>query len=776
MGKYKLVIVESPAKAKTIEKYLGDGYKVIASKGHIIDLPKKGFGVNLETFDWEIETIEGKEETIEMIKKMAKDASEIYLASDADREGEAIAFHIRDIIKRKDAHRVLFNAITKPEILRAINNPLKLDEKKYEAQKTRRILDRIVGYKISPILWKKLQAGLSAGRVQSVALRLIVDRESEINNFIPEKTFQITAFLEKDNKIFESKFYGEDIKKRKSIESEEYAKEILEKIKNKKFNVIDILNKEKKQNPTAPFTTSKLQQEAAYKLGFDSKKTMQIAQKLYEGINLKNFGQQGLITYMRTDSVRTDPSAVDAVRKYIDHKYGSNYVPLEQIIHAKKKADSKIQDAHEAIRPTNLELEPDKIKTDLDKDEYLLYLLIWNKFVASQMKPAELDTTTISFEVENLIFKTSGSVLKFDGFKKVYQEAKKEKQIKKDDKKEEDETESEDESSEIPLLEKGESIEQKKDALLQEKWTTPPARFNDGTLVEELEKKGIGRPATYAAIIANIVGRQYIQKNKDNRYIPTELGINLCKMLVAGFPNQMDISFTAKMEDNLDDIESGILSWKDTLKVFWLQLAESIKNVDQLLPNIQQEVGSVPAHLKTDIKCTDCETGFYLKRKGNNGDFLACSNYPNCKSTKNYKMNKKNKIEIVEMKKTYHDSETCNICSKKMVIVKGKNGKFLSCDDYPKCKGVKPMPLKFSCPSCQTGSLVERKSKEGKVFFGCSKYPECKHVTWNKPINQKCTKCENIWVEEVVFKDKETKKKKSFVVCPKCKHKDKKLG
>lgn len=769
-NKYKLVIVESPAKAKTIEKYLGEGYKVIASKGHIMDLPKKGFGIDLNSFDWEIVPIEGKEDTIDQIRKIAQDASEVFLASDADREGEAIAFHIRDIIKRKDAHRVLFNAITKSEITKAISNPQKLDLKKYEAQKTRRILDRIVGYKISPVLWKKMQAGLSAGRVQSVALRLIVERENEIVNFKPEKSFGITIYLSKNGKNFEAKFFGDNIKKRLFLEDETLSKSIFEKIKGKEAQVVEVLKQEKKQNPTAPFTTSKLQQEAAYKLGFDSKKTMQIAQKLYEGINLASYGQQGLITYMRTDSVRTDPSAIEAVRKHIEGKYGLNYVPSQAVVHIKKKTDVKAQDAHEAIRPTNLDLEPDKIKGDLDKDEFLLYSLIWNKFVASQMKPAELDSTTVFLDVNGYIFKSTGSVLKFDGFKKVYEEAKKEKQIKKQDESEEEDVA--DNSGELPLLEKDEKINQIKDPVLAEKWTTPPARFNDGTLVEELEKKGIGRPATYAAIISNIFARKYIDKNKENRYFPTDLGKNLCNLLIDGFPKQMDVTFTASMENNLDEVENGTIQWDSVLKTFWLDLKAQIEAVNLKLPDIAVDEKTIPAQLKTGLKCLECESGEYIIRKGSKGDFLACSKYPVCKSTKNFKKTKNNKIEFVEAKKTYHSSETCSLCSSKMAIIKGKNGKFLSCDNYPNCKGVKPMPLDFKCNTCSDGLLVSKKSSKGTIFYGCSKYPTCKNVVWNKPVTQKCKKCEYDWVEEVVYKDKETKKKKTFVVCPKCKNKD----
>lgn len=769
-NKYKLVIVESPAKAQTIEKYLGAGYKVVASKGHIQDLPKKAFGVDLDTFECEVVTIDGKADTIKEIQNLAKNASEIFLASDPDREGEAIAFHLRDIVKRKDAHRVLFNAITKSAILQAIQNPLKLDDKKYEAQQTRRILDRIVGYKISPILWKKLQAGLSAGRVQSVALRLVVEREEEILNFVPEKTYQLTAYLEKDGQVFESKYYGDNIKKKISLDDEVKAKAIVEAIKNQEFKVVDIFNREKKQNPTAPFTTSKLQQEAAYKLGFNSKKTMQIAQKLYEGITLKQHGRQGLITYMRTDSVRSEPAAIDSARKFIEDKYGANYVPKDVIIHSKKKSDSKTQDAHEAIRPTNMDYEPDSIKMDLDRDEYLLYQLIWNKFVASQMKPAELDQTTISFEVAGSIFKTSGSVLKFDGFKRLYQEAQKEKQVKKTTTEEEDDDD-DSSSKDLPLLAIDELLKQNKEALLQEKWTTPPARFNDGTLIEELEKRGIGRPSTYAAIISNISDRQYVAKNKDNRYFPSELGTKLCNMLVTNFPVQMDITFTSKMENKLDEIEAGDQDYKELLKDFWSQLKQAIDEVQKNLPNIQVDPKEIPQHLKSGIKCLDCHQGEYIIRKGSNGDFLACSRYPDCKSTKNFKKGKKG-VEIVEAKKTYHATELCNICQSKMVVKKGLNGKFLSCEKYPTCKGVKPMPMDFTCATCNEGKLVKRKSKAGKEFYGCSKYPACNQVYWNKPVTQECSKCQHEWVEEITYKDKDTKKKKVFVQCPKCKNKE----
>lgn len=773
-GKYKLVIVESPAKAQTIEKYLGTGFKVVASKGHIRDLPKKAFGVNLDTFECDIETIDGKADTIKMLQNMAKDASEVFLASDPDREGEAISFFIRDVIKRKDARRVLFHAIDKKAILAAMQNPGDLDEKKFEAQQTRRILDRIVGYKISPILWRKLQSGLSAGRVQSVALRMIVEREEEIQNFVPEKTYHLIAYLEKDGKVFETKYFGDNASKKTPLEDETIANNIIAAIKDQDFLVVDVQNKEKKQNPTAPFTTSKLQQEAAYKLGFNAKKTMQIAQKLYEGIDLKGHGRNGLITYMRTDSVRSEPGAIQNARDYIEQKFGKDYLPTDPIMHtAKKKGDAKVQDAHEAIRPTHLEFDPDSIKLDLDREEYLLYQLIWKKFIASQMKPAEIDQTVITFQVAgNNFFKTTGSVLRFDGFKKLYQEQQKEKQVKKDSGEEEEADESSSDSKELPLIAVNDLLKQNKPATLQEKWTTPPPRFNDGTLVEELEKRGIGRPATYAAIISNITDRQYVTKNKEERYLPTELGVKLCKMLVSSFPVQMDIAFTSKMEGNLDEIEEGTKDYKELLKDFWQQLKTTIDAVQAALPDIQTGPREIPAHLKTGIKCKVCSEGEYVIRKGSNGDFLACSKYPECKSTQNFKRNKKGQVEIVEPKKTYHPTEMCSICGSKMVVKKGPNGKFLSCEKYPTCKGVKPFPLDFICAKCGEGHLVKRKSKAGKEFYGCSKYPACDQVYWNKPVEQECSKCKHEWVEEITYKDKETKKKKVFVQCPKCKNKE----
>jgi DNA topoisomerase-1 len=748
--KYKLVIVESPSKAKTIEKYLGPDYRVIASKGHIMDLPKKKLGVDLLDFSTEIVPIEGKESTISEIIKMAKDASIIYLASDDDREGESIAFHLRTVTKRLDSKRVIFNVITKSAIIDAINNPVELDQKKYEAQQSRRILDRLIGYKISPILWEKIQPGLSAGRVQSVTLKIIVKREEEILKFIPERWFDILADFSFDEIKFQSKFIGENKDTTSKIKDKKEVDDILASIKGLPFNITDIQTKDKILTTQPPYTTSKLQQEASSKLGFGAKQTMQVAQKLYEGIEIRGVGRTGLITYMRTDSVRSEPVAVDTVRQLIKDTYGESFLNKDIIVHKQKKTDSKVQDAHEAIRPANLTLSPTSIKGDLTNDEFLLYQLIWNKFIASQMSDSISEITTNTLKVDKYFFVTKGSVLKFEGYKKVFNELK-----EKDD----------DEEDSLPLLTIGQSLVPTKDPYYTEKASSPPPRFNEGSLVKELEDKGIGRPATYANIISNIEDRKYVEKNKDKRYNPTELGTNLCHFLDLHFPDQMDISFTSKTEQSLDDIEEGNILYKDLLKHFWEGLFKEIEKVQIALPSIKRE-GSLDKNSylaklieasKTGIKCKECE-GEYLVKKGTKGEFLACSKYPECKSTKNFEKDKKGVISIIDGFKKNYSGELCNLCGKKMVIIEGKNGKFLSCEDYPNCKSTQAMPSKASCPKCKIGKLVERKTKAGKFFHGCNKYPSCDFVVWDELVFKKCKHCNN----DFLIKDLKNKKKICF--------------
>jgi DNA topoisomerase-1 len=592
LGTYDLVVVESPSKAKTIKKYLGKGYQVVASNGHIKDLPKSKLGVDVkDDFAIDLVPITGKKDKIERIQELAKHANHIYLAPDMDREGEAIAFHLAEEIgKKKKIFRVVFNAVTKTAVKNAIDNPTELNQPMYDSQKTRRVLDRLVGYKISPILWDKVQRGISAGRVQSVALRVIVDREEEIKKFNPEKWFSIQGELEKKNIGFEVRYYGETSNKKTELDgadAEKLAKKVLTDIKGKALKAIEVKKKERKQNPTAPFTTSKLQQEAANKLGFTAKKTMMIAQMLYEGVQLRDHGLQGLITYMRTDSVRTEPEAMKAVREFIKKKYGKDFLSLEEITY-KKKGTSKVQDAHEAIRPTSLEFTPDEVRGDLDADQQKLYELIWNKFISSQMSQAVIDQTTVTFESHGHFFKSNGSIIKFPGFRTVYLESMAEKQSKKD----EDSEESDDpKSGLLPEISEGEIFSPKKAIDMEEHWTSPPPRFNEASLVKALEEDGIGRPSTYAAIISNIQDRGYVEKT-ENRFIPTELGSVVCKMLIESFPDVMDIEFTAKVEELLDKIEEGDIHWKKVLREFWKGFELTLEKAKEEMKNLKKTIDS----------------------------------------------------------------------------------------------------------------------------------------------------------------------------------------
>lgn len=755
LGEYSLVVVESPSKAKTIKKYLGRNYQVMASNGHIKDLPKSKLGVDVtNNFSVELIPITGKKDKIEKIRELSKKANEIFLAPDPDREGEAIAFHIAEEIGgRKKINRVLFNAVTKKAVLEAMERPTSLDQKKYDSQKTRRILDRLVGYKISPILWEKIQRGLSAGRVQSVALRIIVDRENSINEFNPEQWFSVHAQLEKDNNILNAKYYGEDVNKKSDLTDENQVKSILEKIKDQKFIVVDIKRKERRQNPTPPFTTSKLQQEAVNKLGFTTKKTMMLAQKLYEGINLSKHGMQGLITYMRTDSVRSDAEMLNALREYIVENYGKENLSKEPILYKKKKG-SKIQDAHEAIRPTNLEFSPDEVKDDLTPDELKLYTLIWNKFVSSQMEQAIIDQTTVMFEVNGHYFKAFGSSLKFSGFRTVYLESIAENQSTKEDK---DDTEDDIaiKSEILPDLTIDEKLSVKDEIQSQEHWTAPPPRYSEATLVKELEEQGIGRPSTYASIISNILDRGYVEKN-ENRFLPTELGIVVCRMLLESFPDIMDIAFTAKIEEFLDKIEEGNIKWKKVLNDFWNGFEKTLVKAKEEMKNLKKQL------IPTGIKCLKCEEGEYFIKWGRNGQFFACSKYPRCNSTQDFKKHLDGTYEIVP--KNYA-KDPCPNCGKRLVIKKGRYGRFLTCEEYPDCDVTLPFTLDVKCPVCKTGNFAEKKSRYGKIFYGCSNYPDCNNAMWTLPRDYPCPACGH-----PVMGQRETKRSGKHLQCPKCKH------
>jgi DNA topoisomerase-1 len=755
-GNYDLVVVESPSKAKTIKKYLGKGYQVVASNGHIKDLPKSKLGVDVkDDFALDLVPITGKKDKIERIQELAKHANIIYLAPDMDREGEAIAFHLAEEIgKKKTIHRVVFNAVTKTAVKHAIENPTILNQPMYDSQKTRRVLDRLVGYKISPILWDKVQRGISAGRVQSVALRVIVDREDLIKQFVSEKWFSIQGELEKKNINFEVRYYGEEQNKKTELDGndgEKLAKKVVADIKGKALKVIDVKKKERRQNPTAPFTTSKLQQEAANKLGFTAKRTMMVAQMLYEGVQLRDHGLQGLITYMRTDSVRTEPEAMKSVRDYVSKKYGKDFLSAEEIVY-KKKGTSKVQDAHEAIRPTNLEFTPDEVRGDLDADQQKLYELIWNKFISSQMSPAVIDQTTVTFESAGHFFKSNGSIIKFPGFRTVYLDSIAEKQSRKN---EDNEETDEPKTGLLPDIAEGETFQQKKTIESEEHWTSPPPRFNEASLVKALEEDGIGRPSTYAAIISNIQDRNYVEKI-ENRFIPTELGTVVCKMLVESFPDVMDIEFTARVEEMLDKIEEGEINWKKVLREFWKGFELTLEKAKDEMKNLKKQ--SIP----TGVHCRKCADGEYQIKWGKNGQFLACSNYPDCNSTEDFKRTLDGVIHIVEKE---FAKDPCPTCGKRMAIKKGKYGKFLACEDYPQCATTLPFTIDVQCPECKVGKFAEKKSRFGKLFYGCSNYPACTNAMWTKPFAFDCPGC-----GYPVMGEKFTKKSGKQLECPKCRH------
>jgi DNA topoisomerase I len=751
---YHLVIVESPSKAKTIKKYLGKDFQVIASNGHIKDLPKSKLGVDVKgDFSLDIVPITGKKDKIDRIVAMAKNAENIYLAPDPDREGEAIAFHILEEIgiKRKNVYRVLFNAITQTAVKAAIENPEKLDTKKYDSQKTRRVLDRLVGYKISPILWEKVQRGLSAGRVQSVALRIIVDREDEIGKFISEPWYSIHALFEKQNELFEAKYYGASPDKKQELKEKALAESIVKDVLGKTFKVTDVQARERRQNPTPPFTTSKLQQEGANKLGFTAKKTMMVAQKLYEGIALRDHGTQGLITYMRTDSVRTTPEAITEVREFIQKNYGPEYLPKAPLQYQNKKSSTNVQDAHEAIRPTSLQFTPEEVKGDLEADEWKLYSLIWNKFISSQMEQAVIDQTTVTLEVAGHYFKANGSVIKFPGFRKVFLEsmAEKSSQIEKDD----------DEAAQkatgvLPPLKVDEKLDPKKAVENLEHWTSPPPRYSEASLVKELEEQGIGRPSTYASIISNIQDRGYVQK-AENRFSPTELGVVVCRLLIKSFPDVMDVEFTAKVEELLDKIEEGSISWKVVLKDFWKGFEQTLEKAKEEMKDLKKQ--SIP----TEIKCVKCESGIYHIKWGKNGQFLACSNYPDCNSTEDFHKALDGTITIVPKQ---FAKDPCPTCNKRLAIKTGKFGRFLACEEYPQCKTTLPFTVDVVCPKCKVGKFAEKKSRFGKMFYGCSHYPNCENALWHRPANRGCKKCGHSFMLEHI-----TKKIGPHYYCPECK-------
>lgn len=751
-----LVIVESPAKAKTIKKYLGKGYSVIASVGHVIDLPERELGVDVEKdFAPKYVVIKGKAKVLKEITDAAKGVEDVFLAPDPDREGEAIAWHIATEIRKSFAKgsksakggktaskaphilRARFNEITAKAVKQAIESPVALDQNLFEAQQARRILDRLVGYRISPLLWEKVQRGLSAGRVQSVAVRIVCEREAAIEAFVPTEYWSVVANLEGSlPPPFEAKLAKIDGKEAK-IADQTNAYSIVSEIKKQQFKLSEIKKTERRRNPAPPFITSKLQQEAARKLGFTAKKTMAIAQGLYEGVEIGDEGSVGLITYMRTDSTRVSDAAITEVRAFINTRFGAEFLPEKPVFYKSRRG---AQDAHEAIRPTSLEYPPERVEAFLDRDSLRLYDLIWKRFVASQMKPAVYDQTVFDIEAGRFLLRAVGQVLKFPGFISVYIED--EDEIAEKD---------EEENPTLPDLKQGEILK-----LLgidpHQHFTQPPPRFTEASLVKELEEKGIGRPSTYAAIMSTIQEKGYVQK-LEGRFRPSDLGKLVNELLVKSFPAVLDVGFTAQMENELDEVEDGRRSWVAALHDFYGPFETALSQARSKMRNVKRE------HVKTDIKCEKCGSAMVIKW-GRHGEFLACSAYPECRATKEFKRSEDGQI-IIE--KTEVISELCELCGSPMVKKRGKFGEFLACSKYPECKGARSLGTGVNCPECSKGELVQRRSKRGKIFYSCDRYPSCKFAVWDKPVAGPCPECGSpILVEKISRKGGE-----SSIACPK---------
>ncbi|MGA9245723.1 MAG: type I DNA topoisomerase [Silvibacterium sp.] len=808
-----LVIVESPAKAKTINKYLGKGFTVEASLGHIMDLPKNKIGVDLTdgTFEPELIVIPGKEKVVEKLRKLAKGADSVYLAPDPDREGEAIAAHLAEVLKgsvKKSAiHRVTFNEITSKAVKAAFAEARDVDQHLVDAQQTRRVLDRIVGYQISPLLWDKVRRGLSAGRVQTVALRLIVEREREIKAFNPVEYWTIDANLHPAPKgqEFTARFIGVDGERARvetvdapSLPNQKLTDETVAQLNRAAWSVRNVDRKERKRNPAAPFTTSKLQQDASRQLGFNVKRTMGVAQRLYEGVEIGSEGAVGLITYMRTDSTRVSPDAIGAVRDWIKQKLGDAYLPASPNAFKSKK---DAQDAHEAIRPANPELLPDEIRPYLSDEQYKLYKLIWQRFVASQMMPAVYDQTTVDIVAEadrSYDFRVTGSVLKFDGFLKVYEESKEKK-----------DADDESLSNKLPELNAGDRLSLK-ELKPEQHFTEPPPRYNEASLVKELEEQGIGRPSTYASIINTIQDREYVQKmgGRNGRFVPTEIGTVVTDLLVKNFPYIFDTKYTAKLEEELDDIEDGKEKWTDLLNGFYGYFVEELAEAGENMEDIKRmekptdqicdvcgsplvlkwgKFGSFYACSAYDKKkpgsCTFTKENFEGKpnlalsggeeaeqqeeycencgrvmvlRNGPWGPFMACPGYnedPPCKTVR--RLNQKQ-----QQKPPQPLDEKCPKCGEQLVLRNGQYGEFVSCSGYPKCKYIKQNTIGVKCPLCHEGDIVEKKARRGNFFYGCSEYPKCSFTANYKPVDKKCPECGSPYLLE------KTLKSGVYLVCP----------
>ena len=820
-----LVIVESPAKAKTINKFLGRDFVVKASMGHVRDLPKRKLGVDEESFEPEYAILPDKKKTLADLKKSAKTAQAIYLASDPDREGEAICWHLMEELRKgtkAEFHRVLFNEITKRAILAAFESPLDINMNKVEAQQARRILDRLVGYKISPLLWEKVRRGLSAGRVQSVALRIICQREREIQQFEPREYWSLTARLAaEDPPDFTAKLVLRDGKKVEPANAPE-AKEVLEELGYKlltkpgeeegtlvvdaeaidpaTFKVVSVQAREKRKHPFPPFITSKLQQDASRQLGFTVKKTMRVAQGLYEGREIGDAGTVGLITYMRTDSTRVADEAITTAREFIGTTYGKEALPEKPRAY---KVSKQAQEAHEAIRPTSTEFAPDNVKSHLGRDELRLYTLIWNRFIASQMASAVFDVTRVDIEAGRYTFRANGSVLKSPGWLAIYHVGKAE------DPRDQDEDDADSEDRRLPRLAEGEELKPE-EMLPKQHFTQPPPRFSEATLVKELEENGIGRPSTYATILSTIMDRDYVVKS-NRRFSPTELGFLVNELMVASFGDIVDVGYTAQMEELLDRIEEGNLDWIDALRDFQEKFTKDLERAKVEMRDVKREaiptdqscdkcgkmmvlkwgrfgqflacsgypdckntrdlandvevkgtngagakaaakttkINTAPSQVEIEAEpCEKCGEAMVLRR-GRYGPFLACSSYPDCKNTRKVTMNKDGKAEA---KADRLLDEECPKCGSRLAVKQGRYGEFTACSSYPKCGFVRMKETGVDCPECANGKVVERRSKRGKLFYGCSSFPDCNFVTWKKPVDKKCPECDASYLVERITK------------------------
>jgi DNA topoisomerase-1 len=775
-----LVVVESPAKAKTINKYLGSDYVVKASLGHIKDLPKSKLGVDEEkNFEAHYVIIRGKNDIVKDLQKAAQKAKEIYLAPDPDREGEAIAAHLAEELeqgKNKPIYRVILNEITKDEVRKAFANPTVIDQKKVQAQQARRILDRLVGYKLSPLLWEKVKRGLSAGRVQSIALRIICDREREILAFVPEEFWTLTAFLEANEPpIFPAKLLRKDGKKF-SVPDQQSSDQVLADLQQAEYVVQNVEKKQRKRNAPAPYITSKLQQEASRKFRWPVKKVMMVAQELYEGIELGEEGAVGLITYMRTDSVRVSDQALQEARKYINDEFGLPYLPDQANYFKNKKS---VQDAHEAIRPTSVHRTPELVESYLSKDGLKLYTLIWNRFVASQMKSAEFDETIITVAANQYEFEATGQIMIFAGYLKVYEEVQEARETTV--------PETESGASKLPPVQIGQKLRLDK-LEPKQNFTQPPPRFTEAALVKELEDKDIGRPSTYATIISVIQNRNYVVK-EENRFKPTDLGLLISDLLVRHFDELMDFKYTAHLEEELDEIEEGSKETIDVLNEFYGDFTRDLKKAYDLVENIKV------TGVATDMKCPQCGSpmvkrwgkfGAFLActneeckytqnpdekpgesigdvgsesehvclkcgkplvvKVGRYGKFLACSGYPECKFTATLSPAAGTESTVVV------PGGKCPQCGSDLVIKQGRFGPFTACSNYPECKYIKQKTVDVKCPE-DGGELVEKRTRGRKIFYGCSNYPDCKFAVWNKPVPQECPVCHAPFMLEKFRKD-----------------------